>query len=268
MTRKVWAAIVCLLILAVSIGGFLVRGDMYDTHSPVYRFVARITPKAEIDRAEAYGLLVQHQDMNGLRQASDPKMVDPNFDAAIAHIATFYPMSAPTSVAPVQYSRTASTGGVNVSQITITHTYADGSVMLTTTVTNMNTGKVMGFNLRKLSPADLRKLRFDPWHATATQAALLAAAAAVFLFTLATAYVCLETPGLKWKWLWFLFIMAGIGSLRFNWLTLAMQVTPIDIRWGASGFFQMLLQPAVVYINLPIGALIFWLTGRNLKPGA
>lgn len=267
MTRKIWAAIICLLVLALSVGGFAFNGgNIYDTHSTMAAFMGRIAPKADIDRAEAYGQLMRRQDLDGLRKVTHPDILNADFYKAVPEIAAYYPKEEPASVAISQYSRSMATGGVNTSTIVILHKYADGSVVLTTTITDVTTAKVKLFNLHALTVADLKSIEFNPLQANATQATMLAIACAVFIFTLAAAYVCLTTPGVKLKWLWFIFIMAGIGSLRFNWMTQVLSVVPVDIHWGAAGYWQILFGPAVLYINFPLGAVIYWLTRRKIKP--
>jgi len=269
MTRKIWAAIVCLLVLALSIGGFAFNGgDVYDTHSPMAAFMKRVAPKADIDRAEAYGELMRHQDLNGLQKASRPDILTADFYKAVPEIAAYYPQSDMVSMAPNQYSRSVATGGVNTSTIVILHKYADGSVVLTTTTTDIATAKVQAFNIQKMTAAELKSTEFNPLQANVTQAVVLAIACAVFVFTLVTAYACLSTPGVKLKWLWFIFIMAGTGSLRFNWMTQVLNVVPVDIHWGAAGYWQVLLGPPILYINFPLGALIYWLIHRKFKPAS
>lgn len=263
MTRQAWAAIVCLFVLLLSVGGVLFTGDMYGTRSPIYGFVAHVAPKADVDRAEAYSRMMRRQDLAGLRQASRPDVVNDDFDRAVPLAASYYPKSEPVAVAPISYTRKVVSDGTNLSIIVINHRYADGSVILTTTTTDLNTGKVVAFNLHKMTAADLHEIRFDPIAANGTQGLFLLVAAGVFLFTLATAYACLATPGVTWKWLWFIFIMAGIGSLRFDWLSQVVRFAPIDIRWGAAGYFQQLFAPAIVYINFPLGAVIYWLNRRG-----
>ncbi len=269
MTRKIWAAIICLLVLAISVGGIAFNGgNVYDTRSPMATVMKHIAPKADIDRAETYGQLMRHQDIDGLRKVTRPDILNADFYKAVPQIAAYYPKEEPISTAPNQYSRSIATGGINTSTIVIAHKYADGSVIVTTTITDVNQGKVQLFNLHKMTVADLNSIEFNAWQANITQATMLIIACAVFIFTLATAYVCLATPGIKLKWLWFIVIMAGIGSLRFNWMTQVLNVVPVDIHWGAAGYWQMLFEPAVLYVNFPLGAVIYWLTRRKIKPVA
>lgn len=269
MKRKVWAAIICLLVLVVSVGGLAFNGgNVYDTHTPMAALMERIAPKADIDRAEIYGQLMRRQDIDGLRKVTRPDILNADFYKAVPEIAAYYPQSDMVSVAVNQYSRSVATGGVNTSTIVILHKYADGSVVLTTTVTDITAAKVQAFNIQKMTAADLKSIEFNPLRANLTQATMLAIACAIFSFTLVTAYACLSAPGVKLKWLWFIFIMAGVGSLRFNWMNQVLNVVPVDIHWGAAGYWQVLLGPAILYINFPLGAVIYWLVHRKIKPAS
>jgi hypothetical protein len=51
--------------------------------------------------------------------------------------------------------------------------------------------------------------------------------------------------------------------LQFNWLTHAVAFVLVDIRWGAAGFFQYLFAPATIYINFPLGAVVYWIVRRR-----
>ena len=264
MKREIWARLACALILMISVAAFAFNGDPYNTHSWIYSFVARIAPKDEVARAEAYNKLIREQDINGLRQATRPDVLNGAFWGAVAKISTLYPRTQPVSVAPALYSRTVASGGVDVSTIVLTSDYAGGEVALSTIYIDNLSGKVQGFNVTVYSASDRRALGFDPLHASMTQAAFLIMAVLVFLFTLATAYKCLATPKVKWKWLWFIFIMAGVVSIRLNWLTQAVSVAPIDIRWGAAGYWQALFGTVTIYVNFPLGAVMYWMMRRRL----
>jgi hypothetical protein len=263
MTRRIWAAIACFIVLGLSLAGFTGVGDEYDTHAPVYAYVEHVVPKARYDQAEAYTRAVQRDDVPVLDAMSDPSILNKNFYTVIPTLAKYYPAGAPRSAGPLQYGVTAYTDGRRFSFVVINHVYADGSAMLATTTFNEANGKVIGFNIHLMTPADLKSIRFDPLAANGTQAAFLAMALAIIAFTTFTLYRCLATPKLRWKWLWFLFITAGIASLRFNWMTQVVQAVPIDIHWGAAGIYQLIFEPATLYLNLPIGALVFWLTARS-----
>jgi hypothetical protein len=206
---------------------------------------------------------MQTQDLPTLKAMSDPALLNDNFYQAVPKLGVYFPAGQPTATGALQYSLTAYSDGRRISVLVINHTYANGSVTLTTTTFNEVNGKVQGFYVRLLTAADLKALRFDPFTANGTQAIMLILALAIIGFTIFTLYRCLSTPGIRWKWLWFIFITAGVCSLRFNWTTQMVQFVPFDIHWGAAGLFQLLLQPATIYLNAPVGALVFWLSGQS-----
>ncbi len=265
MSRQVWAAIACLVVIALGVGGIAFNGDIYDTRSPIYGLVKRITPQDDYQRAEDYARMMRAQDLDGLKRESVLPLA-PNFSSLVTQVADTYPPTEPIASAPIRYSLAASSDGRRSATVVINHRYADGSAIFTTTVLDKTTNKVQMFTLSKYSAANIAALRLDPLNANGTQDFTLFAASIVFMFTLVTLYACLAAKGVKWKWLWFFFITAGVTGLRFNWMTQALSFALIDIRWGAAGYFQNLFEPAYIYINFPVGALLFWLTRGKPKP--
>jgi len=263
MTRKIWATVAVIIAAVLALAGFAGMGDYYDTRHPIYAFVGHFVPKDQHDRAEAYAAAMQRQDLTTLKAMSEPAMMSPDFYAAVPRIAAYIPAGRPISTGPIEYSVTANTNGQRTAVLMINHVYPNGGVVFTTTVFNQLDGKVVGFNVRALTPADVKSVRFNPLAANPTQAAVLIVALLLIAFTLATLYRCLSLPGVRFKWLWFIFITAGIGSLRFNWMTQTVDFSLLDIHWGAGGVYQQLFMPATIYLNAPVGAVVFWLFGRR-----
>ena len=264
MKKPVMPAIISLVALVLILSGFIWSGDMYSVDAPIYAFVGHFTSKAEYDRAEAYSAAVQKQDMSTLTKLSDPALMTDDFKAIVPQIAGYYPQQSPKSAGVLQYTVAVATGMPRTATLVINHEYNDG-VLLTTTSIDQTTGKVRGFYIHRLTNKDLEKIRFNPLQANSTQLLVLTIALANILFTVFTLYRCLSTKGVKLKWLWFVFITAGIAGIQFNWLTHAFGFALIDIRWGAAGITQGLFEPAVIYINLPIGAVVYWLRDRKTK---
>lgn len=266
MTRQTWSAIACFIVLVLALAGFTGIGNQYDLHGPVAGFVAKITPKADFDEAEAYAHAVQRNDLPALQGLSDPAILNDTFYQAIPKLGVFFPAGTPTAVGPLNYSvsKAVSTGGNrSMATLVIEHTYADGSVCLTTTTINKLNGKVFAFYVHRLSAQDLKAMTFNPLAANGAQPVFLIVALALIAFTTFTLYRCLATPKLRWKWAWFLFITAGICAVRLVCGPVqAFQFVPIDIHWGAGGILQMPFSPTVLYVSAPVGALAFWLSGQ------
>ncbi len=262
MTRPIWSAIACFIVLVLALLGFW-QTDTYDTHDPIYAFVGHFVPKARYDEAEAYTRAVQSQDMAKLNAMTDPPILNDTFYKVIPTLKAYFPAGTPSSTRALQYNVTTYSDGRRYSTLIVNHVYADGSIAMVTTTFNEVNGKVEGINIHKLTAADLKSIRFNPLAANTTQAGLLAIALAIIAFTTFTLYHCLATPKMRFKWLWFVFITAGIAGLRVNWMTQVVQFVPIDIHWGAAGIYQLIFQPATLYFNAPIGAIAFWLAGRS-----
>jgi hypothetical protein len=268
MTRKTWAGIAVLIVAVLQLAGFFGGGDYYDTRHPMYAFVAQFVPKDQQARAEAYTAAMQRQDVATLNAMTDPSVLNADFYASVPKIAQYFPAGNPVSEGALQYSVTSSSDGRSAATLVTNHVYANGGVVFTTVYFNKVNGKIQGFQLRSLAPADLKALRFRPLEANITQGAVLGVVLAVIAFGLITLYRCLATPGVRFKWLWFIFITAGIFSLRFNWLTQLVGFAPIQIQWGPAGIYQGLFEPATLYINAPVGAMAWWLFGARRAAAA
>ena len=76
-----------------------------------------------------------------------------------------------------------------------------------------------------------------------------------------------KVQGFKLRWLWFLFVMFGIGRLGFNWGTQVIDFYALQAKVPLLNSEQDLFDYMKIYIYLPIGAVVYWLTrmGRNPK---
>jgi hypothetical protein len=61
----------------------------------------------------------------------------------------------------------------------------------------------------------------------------------------------------KKKWLWLIFIVVGIGKLFVNWTTGQVFFTPLAIQLPPAGANAQLYGPWLVYVSIPLGAIIF-----------
>ena len=89
---------------------------------------------------------------------------------------------------------------------------------------------------------------------------VLLVAILIFLFILYALISCIRTKFKKRKWLWILFIIFGLGSLKFNWTTGSLLFNPLSfslqlfgagiVKWGP-------YSPWIISLSFPLGAILF-----------
>ena len=94
----------------------------------------------------------------------------------------------------------------------------------------------------------------------------LAAWILMALFTLATAVVCLRTKMGRSKPLWFLIILLGFGEFAINWTTGTIYYDVAALELFAVGFYRDLSGVWTLQVGFPLGAILFWVFRRWLKP--
>jgi hypothetical protein len=98
----------------------------------------------------------------------------------------------------------------------------------------------------------------------ATQYAILSLAVLAPLFSLYVFLLCIKTRMGKKKWLWLIFIVLGIGKLGVNWTTGQVLFTPLAIQLPPAGANAQLYGPWLVYVSIPLGAIIFLIMRKKL----
>jgi len=94
---------------------------------------------------------------------------------------------------------------------------------------------------------------------------ILLIAIGIPVFIIYTIVLCALTK-MKRKWLWIIFILIGFGRYSFNWTNGQMRFTPIAFQLFSAGFFRKgLYAPWIIYISVPIGALLFILKRRRIR---
>lgn len=94
---------------------------------------------------------------------------------------------------------------------------------------------------------------------------ILLIAIGIPVFIICTIVLCVRTK-MKRKWLWIIFMLFGFGRYSFNWTSGQMGFTPIAIQLiPTSAFKHGLYAPWIIYISVPIGALLFLLKMRKIR---
>jgi len=86
---------------------------------------------------------------------------------------------------------------------------------------------------------------------------ILLIAIGIPVFIICMVVLCVRTK-MKRKWLWIIFMLFGFGRYSFNWTSGEMGFTPIAIQLIPTSVFKHgLYAPWIIYISVPIGALLF-----------
>jgi len=94
---------------------------------------------------------------------------------------------------------------------------------------------------------------------------ILLIAIGIPVFIICTIVLCVRTK-MKRKWLWIIFMLFGFGRYSFNWTSGQMGFQPLAIQLIPTSVFKHgLYAPWIIYISVPVGALLFILKRRKIR---
>jgi len=94
---------------------------------------------------------------------------------------------------------------------------------------------------------------------------ILLIAMGIPVFIICTMVLCVRTK-MKRKWLWIIFMLFGFGRYSFNWTSGQMGFQPLFIHLIPTSVFKHgLYSPWIIYISVPVGALLFILKRRKIR---
>lgn len=95
-------------------------------------------------------------------------------------------------------------------------------------------------------------------------------AAMVFVIPLLTIYsivLLFRTKNLRRRWGWFIFMLLGVGQFKLDWFAGAVSAQLLSVQpLGASFFAETAYGPLFVSISVPLGAILFLLKRKSLRP--
>lgn len=106
--------------------------------------------------------------------------------------------------------------------------------------------------------------RFSLWGKTELEYDILMLGLLSLLLSLSAFFVCLQMPLRRAKWFWLMVTLTGIGGFAVNWTTGACAATPLVLRLPVAGGSAPVYGPAMVYVAVPVGALIFLAVRKHL----
>jgi hypothetical protein len=170
------------------------------------------------------------------------------------------PTEAPKSVATVSWQVTSGSAGSSYALLD-DYEYQSKYIEVTTVLkrdSGSNKDAVAGFHFNVINKNQVADRSLIP--KTLPQFALSAAAAAALLVTLVAMVQVFTRKGVKRRWLWFVFVIFGVGMVKFNWDTgqvvlfmpLAFQLFSVGVFRGVSVVSLWLIQ-----LSIPLGAIVF-----------
>lgn len=125
--------------------------------------------------------------------------------------------------------------------------------------------KILGFQVKTI-PRSLEEINAFTFSGKSIRHyIILLIAIGIPLFIIYAIVLCVRTK-MKRKWLWIIFMLLGFGRYSFNWTSGQMGFTPIAFQLFSAGFFRKgLYAPWIIYISVPIGALLFILKRRKIR---
>ena len=167
-----------------------------------------------------------------------------------------FPAQEPVSTKVVGFRRFL--GNVRRTEITLEYEFPQ-KWLLAEVVTQKSGGvtTIVGFHVTPIADSLENLNRFTLVGKGAPQYEILSLAVLAPLFSLYVFVLCIKTRMGKKKWLWLIFILLGIGKLVVNWTTGQVFFTPIAIQLPPAGANAQLYGPWLVYVSIPLGAIIF-----------
>ena len=201
--------------------------------------------------------------LDQIERDMDPVLKDSSLHGTLASMAAMFPAAEPVSTKVVGFRSFFGNG--RGAEITLEYEFPQ-KWLLAEVVTHRNGAvtTIVGFHITPMADSLENLNRFTLVGKGTSQYAILSLAVLAPLFSLFAFIVCIKTTMGKKKWLWLIFILLGIGKLVVNWTTGEMFFTPVAIQLPPAGANAQLYGPWLVYVSMPLGAIIFLMMRKRL----
>jgi hypothetical protein len=217
----------------------------------------KVTPPEDEAAARRYVDLLRQNRFEQIEQDLDPVLKRPNLRDTLVTMAAMFPAQEPASAKVVGLRMFV---GPDSRGTSITLEYEFPEKWLLVNVVKQNKGgvaSVVGFHVTPVAESLEDLNRFTLANKSTSHYAILFLAVLAPLFSLYAFVLCIKTKIKRMKWLWLVFTLLGVGQLGVNWTTGQILFTPIAVHLPPSGAAAPLYEPWLVYVSLPLGAIIF-----------
>ena len=182
----------------------------------------------------------------------------------LVSLSNLFPNLQPTSIKVIGAS-TLSAPGFRSTAITLEYQFP-GRWLLADITTQENNGVrvLTALNVTAMPDSLEHANRFSLWGKTELEYDTLFLALFSLLFTLYAFVVCLSSRIRTGKWFWLAVTLIGLGGFEINWTTGEYGLTPWVFRLPPAGGSAPVYGPALVYVAVPVGALVFLALRRRL----
>lgn len=223
----------------------------------------KMTPQEDEAITRRYVDDLRQNRFDQIEQDLDPGLKDSNMHGTLASMAAMFPAQEPVSAKVVGFR--SFLGNVRRTEITLEYEFPQ-KWLLAEVATQKSGGvtTIVGLHVMPIADSLENLNRFTLVGKGATQYAIFSLAVLAPLFSLYVFVLCIKTRMGRKKWLWLIFIILGIGKVAVNWTTGQVFFTPVAIQLTATGANAQLYGPWLVYVSIPLGALIFLIMRKRL----
>jgi hypothetical protein len=269
MNKNIITIAASIALLVIAMFPLFLAGNLGSYASKQDKLIA---PMEEAQFSKEFFAHLQARDLETVKSLLDPKAVDTTFPRKFEEIANIFPNETPKGIKLIGIN-TTNYNGVSTTNISSEYEFSSGWVLASAVLQKQgNNFRVLGFHLRPASDSLLHSTQFkflgqDTKHYVAFAVAIL-----LLLFNIYALAICIKMPIPKRKWLWIVFILVGFGKVEFNWLNGAFyffgnygdQNFSVDfLKFPVAGFSQILYQPFIITMTVPVGAIIFLLKRKK-----
>lgn len=225
---------------------------------------ARLTP-FDTATAESYVDLLRAHRFDQIENDMGPDQQNSDTRDSLAAMSSMFPSDQPVSVKVVG-ANTLSAPGFQSTDLSLEYHFPGQWLLADVTLQDANgTRSLTGFHVTPIPDSLEDTNRFSLFGKTELEYDILFLGILSILFSLYAFVVCLNTTLRRGKWFWLMLTLVGIGGFGVNWTTGQYAVTPLVLRLPPAGGSAPVYGPCMVYVAIPIGALIFLAVRKRLS---
>ena len=220
-------------------------------------------PKEETKFSKQYFTLIQSHDLETAKKYLDPKIIDAQFQEKFTQLVNLVPNETPKSVKFIG-AHSVTSNGVTNTNLTSEYEFTNKWLLANLVLQKQgNTFLVQGVHIQPLNDSLENLTQFHFWGQDTKHYIVFTSALLLLAFDIYALVLCIKTPMPKRKWLWIIFILFGFCAVTFDWSTGGIYFNPLNIRMPTVQFAQMLYQPFIINMLIPVGAVVFLLKRKN-----
>ncbi len=250
-----WVLVGALVLVFVPSFVFLtLTGNFFPNYS-----IGFLVPKAPAALGQGYVEAVRHRDFAPVQKALNRKYVTAQLPSVLGNLSAQFPAGEPSAIRVTHVHWTLLAKGQRIYTLVYEYDYPHDNVMAKVVISQGDGLTILeGLHVWRLDEQMRRANRLSFSGKTPVHFLFLTALLAVYAFTLVTAFYCMKTPIPRFKWAWVIFVLIGFVTFRFNWASGAFGVQPISLLLCSIGIQKAPLDPVILELAVPIGAILFW----------